>query len=290
MQGSQGVITSLKLETMHIRLLFPFFICQLDGHMLPWWNCTRLYFGCSYRISFESWVANTNSVYLQAASMFKGAVPPVVPFALGSLGFMTPFRILCFSKVFGCLFWHGTNQVWGMHKMPSTKNRKLSHWLMTWKSDPQRTSDSERYKEHLDSILEGPINITLRHRLRCQVVRHSATNERKTEEPILVFNEVTIARGILSCLTNLECYFDDTYVTLVQGDGLILSTTSGSTAYSLAAGGSIVHPQVSQTFFFEYSIQLEDCSLLFIDACLPSLRGVDLGSWRLSEKWNEICF
>jgi ATP-NAD kinase C-terminal domain len=30
----------------------------------------------------------------------------------------------------------------------------------------------------------------------------------------------------------------------VQGDGLIISTTSGSTAYSLAAGGSMVHPQV----------------------------------------------
>ena len=31
---------------------------------------------------------------LQAASMFKGPVPPIVPFSLGSLGFMTPFRIL----------------------------------------------------------------------------------------------------------------------------------------------------------------------------------------------------
>ncbi|KAI3409359.1 uncharacterized protein J3R85_019435 [Psidium guajava] len=136
---------------------------------------------------------------LWAASMFKEAVPPVVPFALGSLGFMTPFH-------------------------------------------------SECYKEHLDSILEGPINITLRHRLQCQVVRHSATNERKTEAK-LVFNEVTIDRGILPCLTNFECYFDDTYVTLVQGDGLILATTSGSTAYSLAAGGSIVHPQVPGILF-----------------------------------------
>lgn len=33
-------------------------------------------------------------ICMQAASMFKGPVPPIVPFSLGSLGFMTPFRIL----------------------------------------------------------------------------------------------------------------------------------------------------------------------------------------------------
>ncbi|OMP09550.1 hypothetical protein COLO4_05366 [Corchorus olitorius] len=136
----------------------------------------------------------------QAASMFKGPVPPIVPFSLGSLGFMTPFH-------------------------------------------------SEHYKEYLDSILRGPISITLRHRLLCRVVRDAAKNEYETEEPILVLNEVTIDRGISSYLTNLECYCDNSFVTCVQGDGLILSTTSGSTAYSLAAGGSMVHPQVPGILF-----------------------------------------
>ncbi|KAH0987592.1 hypothetical protein GBA52_014769 [Prunus armeniaca] len=137
---------------------------------------------------------------LWAASMFKGPVPPVVPFSLGSLGFMTPFH-------------------------------------------------SERYREYLDSILKGPISITLRHRLQCHVIREAAKNEYETEGPILVLNEVTIDRGISSYLTNLECYCDNSFVTCVQGDGLILSTTSGSTAYSLAAGGSMVHPQVPGILF-----------------------------------------
>ncbi|ONI13917.1 hypothetical protein PRUPE_4G254100 [Prunus persica] len=137
---------------------------------------------------------------LWAASMFKGPVPPVVPFSLGSLGFMTPFH-------------------------------------------------SERYQEYLDSILKGPISITLRHRLQCHVIREAAKNEYETEGPILVLNEVTIDRGISSYLTNLECYCDNSFVTCVQGDGLILSTTSGSTAYSLAAGGSMVHPQVPGILF-----------------------------------------
>ncbi|XP_039059245.1 NAD(H) kinase 1-like isoform X2 [Hibiscus syriacus] len=137
---------------------------------------------------------------LWAASMFKGPVPPIVPFSLGSLGFMTPFH-------------------------------------------------SEHFKECLDSVLRGPISITLRHRLLCRVVRDAAKNEYETEEPFLVLNEVTIDRGISSYLTNLECYCDNSFVTCVQGDGLILSTTSGSTAYSLAAGGSMVHPQVPGILF-----------------------------------------
>uniref|UniRef100_M1APC0 Poly(P)/ATP NAD kinase n=2 Tax=Solanum tuberosum TaxID=4113 RepID=M1APC0_SOLTU len=44
---------------------------------------------------------------LWAASMFKGPVPPVVPFSLGSLGFMTPFCILCFLlKDFRSYMWY----------------------------------------------------------------------------------------------------------------------------------------------------------------------------------------
>ncbi|KAF8403775.1 hypothetical protein HHK36_011880 [Tetracentron sinense] len=103
--------------------------------------------------------------------------------------------------------------------------------------------ESEHYREYLDAILKGPISITLRHRLQCHVIRDAAKDELEIEEPILVLNEVTIDRGMSSYLTFLECYCDNSFVTCVQGDGLILSTTSGSTAYSLAAGGSMVHPQ-----------------------------------------------
>ncbi|XP_044978492.1 probable NAD kinase 1 [Hordeum vulgare subsp. vulgare] len=137
---------------------------------------------------------------LWAASLFKGPVPPVVAFAMGSLGFMTPFQ-------------------------------------------------SEKYRHYLDNVLKGPFSITLRNRLQCHVIRDAAKDELVTEDPILVLNEVTIDRGISSYLTYLECYCDSSFVTCVQGDGLIISTTSGSTAYSLAAGGSMVHPQVPGILF-----------------------------------------
>ncbi|PPR97733.1 hypothetical protein GOBAR_AA22939 [Gossypium barbadense] len=164
---------------------------------------------------------------LWAASMFKGPVPPIVPFSLGSLGFMTPFRIL------------------PLHELKILVN---SH-IRTKGKFFDFAVDSEHFKECLDSVLRGPVSITLRHRLLCRVIRDAAKNEYETEEPILVLNEVTIDRGISSYLTNLECYCDNSFVTCVQGDGLILSTTSGSTAYSLAAGGSMVHPQVPGILF-----------------------------------------
>ncbi|KAL5995245.1 hypothetical protein ACLOJK_025303 [Asimina triloba] len=101
-------------------------------------------------------------------------------------------------------------------------------------------SESENYQDCLNEVLRGPISITLRHRLQCRVIRSQAKDKLETEESIIVLNEVTIDRGISCFLADLECYCDNSFMTRVQGDGLILSTTSGSTAYSLAAGGSMV--------------------------------------------------
>jgi len=45
-------------------------------------------------------------------------------------------------------------------------------------------------------------------------------------------------------MVHLEIYIEDEYLTKVAGDGLIISTSTGSTAYSLSAGGTIVHYDV----------------------------------------------
>ncbi|XP_010031774.2 NAD(H) kinase 1 [Eucalyptus grandis] len=108
----------------------------------------------------------------------------------------------------------------------------------------------ENYEKTLKLILKDPFPITLRRRLQCHVVRHLADKGKAEEdENILVLNEVTIDRGQGGYLTKLQCECDGSEITTVQGDGLILSTTSGSTAYSLAAGGSMVHPQVPGILF-----------------------------------------
>ena len=60
----------------------------------------------------------------------------------------------------------------------------------------------------------------------------------------LSLNEIVISRGQSSFLTNLDLYINNYLITSVQGDGLIISTPTGSTAYAMAAGASMCHPSV----------------------------------------------
>eukprot|EP00887_Chlorella_sp_A99_P003321 scaffold26.g3321.t1 len=149
---------------------------------------------------------------LWTCSLFgSGPVPPIVPFAMGSLGFMTPFPIDCMDAVLGRVAAVG-------HGFP----------------------------------------LMLRHRLQCRILRagRDASNQDLTqemppscEEEHLVLNEVVIDRGPGASLTYLQCYADQNHVTVVQGDGLIVATPTGSTAYNLAAGGSMIHPGVPGILF-----------------------------------------
>merc|ERR1712223_1844005 len=71
----------------------------------------------------------------------------------------------------------------------------------------------------------------------------SAVNQRALTN-LLVLNEVVIDRGPSPYLANIDLYLDGKLITSVQGDGLIVSTPTGSTAYAVAAGASMIHPRV----------------------------------------------
>jgi NAD+ kinase len=138
---------------------------------------------------------------LWAASLFARGVPPVISFALGSLGFLTPFA-------------------WDNHQ------------------------------RDLEMVMAGDFSLTCRTRLVCRIIR--STEEDKGwagATSTTVLNEVVIDRGPSHSLVALDCFVDGMPMTRLQADGIIVATPTGSTAYSLAAGGSMVHPGISAILF-----------------------------------------
>ena len=89
----------------------------------------------------------------------------------------------------------------------------------------------------LKRVLEGEYTIEPRIRLEASLHR-----EGEQIGYYLVLNDVVINKGALARIIDLETYVDDQKVTNYQADGLIISTPTGSTAYSLAAGGPIIEP------------------------------------------------
>jgi len=103
----------------------------------------------------------------------------------------------------------------------------------------------DKHRETLESLFLGNMQVLMRSRLEARVqIRSGQDHEGETETFRVALNEVTIDRGPSHYLGNLELYINEKLVTQVQGDGLIISTPTGSTAYSLSAGAGMVHPLV----------------------------------------------
>ena len=90
-----------------------------------------------------------------------------------------------------------------------------------------------------EKVLKGDYILRPRMRLSVKVRRQKETLANET-----VLNDVVINRGALARLAHIETYIDDNYLTTYSADGLIVATPTGSTAYSLAAGGPVIHPAV----------------------------------------------
>lgn len=91
----------------------------------------------------------------------------------------------------------------------------------------------------LSRVLKGDFETEERLLLDIKVLRKG---EKIAEHKIL--NDVVVNKGALARIIDLEVKINNKYVTSYRSDGLIISTPTGSTAYSLAAGGPIVYPSL----------------------------------------------
>ena len=83
---------------------------------------------------------------------------------------------------------------------------------------------------------------------------------------LLALNEIVIHSGSIAQLIEYELFIDNSFVYSQKADGLIISSPTGSTAYSLSGGGSIIHPKVNAFILLPMFPQSLSSSSLIINS------------------------
>lgn len=89
----------------------------------------------------------------------------------------------------------------------------------------------------MERVISGDYEIEDREMISVNVYK----DEKKFDD-YLVLNDVVVKNGPVSRIVDLAIYIDGSHITTFRADGIIFSTPTGSTAYSLSAGGPIVYP------------------------------------------------
>ena len=91
----------------------------------------------------------------------------------------------------------------------------------------------------LQEIEKNCCNVETRSMVHCELVRKDSQIAQYD-----ALNDVVVGKGTIARLNHCDVYIDGNFVSSYQADSLIVSTPTGSTAYSLAAGGPILMPSV----------------------------------------------
>lgn len=126
--------------------------------------------------------------------------------------------------------------------------------------------------ESLKKIFNNQYTIEERMMLEAQVIRGNLSIEN-----FYALNDIGITRGYLSRIVYIKAVVDDDFIDIYPGDGVIVSTPTGSTAYSLSAGGPIIPPNVNVMLLtpicphtlHSRSIVLSDKSVIKIEMVYP---------------------
>lgn len=97
----------------------------------------------------------------------------------------------------------------------------------------------EEIQSALGAVVDGSAPVEERMMLRGRVLRGG-----RVADDRLALNDIVVNRGSMSRIVDMSIAAGGEFVTHVRADGLIVTTPTGSTAYNLAAGGPIVHPDV----------------------------------------------
>ena len=152
---------------------------------------------------------------LYSSWLFQRVVPPVLSFAMGSLGFLTKFDFQQYQSTLEKAFTDGI-----------TISLRLR-----FEGTVMRSQKEYRETETRDVVEE---------------LIGEESGENRTHKPDRTFeilNDIVVDRGPNPTMSTIELFGDADHLTTVQADGICVATPTGSTAYNLAAGGSLCHPE-----------------------------------------------
>ncbi|KAI1377038.1 ATP-NAD kinase [Hypoxylon crocopeplum] len=212
---------------------------------------------------------------LRAASLFSlyTSVPPILSFSMGSLGFLGEWKFEEYKRAWREVYMSGSrvavSDLQGPHTQVASNGRPDAdegHIHRNWEGVRGKSMGLTRTSK-----------ILLRHRLKVGVydaagvnmneqlmptstaeprlpipqiplsLEHTGAEEEEevpSPRPFHAVNELVIHRGPNPHLAIIDVYVNNHFLTEAVADGILISTPTGSTAYSLSAGGSIMHPLV----------------------------------------------
>jgi NADH kinase len=217
---------------------------------------------------------------LHASALFASSptVPPVLSFSMGTLGFLGEWKFSEYKRAFREVYMSGAGAGYGSTVLSDSPELDTTHAS----SSQAISQDLPLGWSSLRGKSMGPTRsarVLLRNRLKVQVF--SPAGEPTTPSSIYAMNEVIIHRGRNPHLAIVDVLVGGRFLTSAVADGMIVSTPTGSTAYSLSSGGSIVHPLVSSLLLTPICPR----SLSFRPLVLPAHQSISL---RLSQR-NRGC-
>lgn len=272
---SIGVVLEPKTaEEVHSSLPFPVYSAPLDKQLSALHD----------RIDLIITLGGDGTI-LRASSLFATCfnVPPVLSFSMGTLGFLSEWKFSEYKRAFREVYMSGagagdrTACLGGPQPTPTDVHAEYQMGPTGWSSVRGQSMGSTR-----------GARILMRNRLKVGLFTSDGKPVQQHPESIplqgglgsqgtYVMNEVLIHRGKEPHLAVVEVFVGGRFLTEAVADGIIISTPTGSTAYSLSSGGSIVHPLVPSILLTPICAR----SLSFRPLVLPSSTPITL---RLSEK------
>lgn len=169
---------------------------------------------------------------LRAVSAFSNdSVPPVLSFAMGTLGFLLPFDFSGFKETFTTVFQSRSK---ALHR-----KRLECHVVRKGNVDAEPSAASVNPKSEITASKEKEAQNE-------EVLQYELAHYKQHHNSHMVFamNDISLHRGSHPNLIQLDIFIDSEFLTTTTADGVVFASPTGSTAYSLSAGGSIVHPLV----------------------------------------------